>query len=102
MRILMTMVTVIAGFIGMAMSYGLSLNMSLVFSIQNQCILANYIISVERLNQYMHIPSEAPEVIEGSRPPPNWPAVGRVDIHDLQVVFAYIDAKTSQNQYIYS
>ncbi|CBI22551.3 unnamed protein product, partial [Vitis vinifera] len=77
--------TFTAGFIGMAMSYGLSLNVSLVFSIQNQCILANYIISVERLNQYMHIPSEAPEVIEGSRPPPNWPAVGRVDIHDLQI-----------------
>ncbi|KAJ9679716.1 hypothetical protein PVL29_021588 [Vitis rotundifolia] len=77
--------TFTAGFIGMAMSYGLSLNMSLVFSIQNQCILANYIISVERLNQYMHIPSEAPEVIEGSRPPPNWPAVGRVEIHDLQI-----------------
>ncbi|CAL5405213.1 unnamed protein product [Camellia sinensis] len=57
------------GFIGMALSYGLSLNMSLVFSIQNQCTLANLIISVERLNQYMHIPSEAPEVIEENRPP---------------------------------
>lgn len=74
-----------AGFIGMALSYGLSLNMSLVFSIQNQCTLANYIISVERLNQYMHIPSEAPEVIEGNRPPPNWPAVGKVEIHNLQI-----------------
>ncbi|KAF5731220.1 ABC transporter C family member 10-like [Tripterygium wilfordii] len=74
-----------SGFIGMALSYGLSLNMSLVFSIQNQCTLANYIISVERLNQYMHIHSEAPEVIEGSRPPPNWPAVGKVDISDLQI-----------------
>lgn len=85
------MVYVIAGFIGMAMSYGLSLNMSLVFSIQNQCILANYIISVERLNQYMHIPSEAPEVIEGNRPPPNWPSVGRVEIQDLQVNVIYFD-----------
>ncbi|KAF5947355.1 hypothetical protein HYC85_013312 [Camellia sinensis] len=51
-----------SGFVGMALSYGLSLNMSLVFSIQNQCTLANLIISVERLNQYMHIPSEAPEI----------------------------------------
>ncbi|KAK9994673.1 hypothetical protein SO802_024376 [Lithocarpus litseifolius] len=74
-----------SGFIGMALSYGLSLNMSLVFSIQNQCTLANYIISVERLNQYMHIPSEAPEVIEGNRPPTNWPSVGKVEIHDLQI-----------------
>uniref|UniRef100_A0A7N0T3B4 ABC-type xenobiotic transporter n=1 Tax=Kalanchoe fedtschenkoi TaxID=63787 RepID=A0A7N0T3B4_KALFE len=74
-----------AGFIGMALSYGLSLNMSLVMSIQNQCTLANYIISVERLNQYMHIPSEAPEIVEENRPPPNWPAVGKVEIHDLKV-----------------
>lgn len=74
-----------SGFIGMALSYGLSLNISLVFSIQNQCTLANYIISVERLNQYMYIPSEAPEVIEENRPPSNWPVVGKVDICDLQI-----------------
>ncbi|XP_048326439.2 ABC transporter C family member 10-like [Ziziphus jujuba] len=74
-----------SGLIGMAISYGLSLNMSLVLSIQNQCTLANYIVSVERLNQYMHIPSEAPHVIEQNRPPSNWPAVGKVEIHDLQI-----------------
>ncbi|GAB2221955.1 hypothetical protein Drorol1_Dr00013151 [Drosera rotundifolia] len=74
-----------SGFIGMALSYGLSLNMSLVMSIQNQCMIANYIISVERLNQYMHIPSEAPEVIEGNRPPQNWPTFGKVEIRDLQI-----------------
>ena len=75
----------IAGFIGMALSYGLSLNMSLVMSIQNQCMIANYIISVERLNQYMHIPSEAPEVVDENRPPKNWPSVGKVEIQDLRV-----------------
>ncbi|CAL5405199.1 unnamed protein product [Camellia sinensis] len=74
-----------SGFVGMALSYGLSLNVSLVFSIQNQCTLANYIISVERLNQYMHIPSEAPEVIEENRPPVNWPTVGKVEIQDLKI-----------------
>ncbi|CAL5338960.1 unnamed protein product [Camellia sinensis] len=74
-----------SGFVGMALSYGLSLNMSLVFSIQNQCTLANLIISVERLNQYMHIPSEAPEVIEANRLPANWPIVGKVEIQDLKI-----------------
>ncbi|XP_021764950.1 ABC transporter C family member 10-like [Chenopodium quinoa] len=74
-----------SGFIGMALSYGLSLNMSLVNSIQNQCTLANYIICVERLDQYMHIPSEAPEVIEDSRPPENWPSAGKVEICNLQI-----------------
>lgn len=74
-----------AGFVGMALSYGLSLNVFLVFTVQNQCSLANMIISVERLEQYMHIPSEAPEVIEHNRPPPNWPAIGEVEICDLKV-----------------
>ncbi|XP_076896904.1 ABC transporter C family member 10-like [Bidens hawaiensis] len=74
-----------SGFIGMAMSYGLSLNMSLVMSIQNQCTLVNYIISVERVNQYMHLPSEAPLVIEENRPPANWPDKGKVEIQDLQI-----------------
>ncbi|XP_051138124.1 ABC transporter C family member 10 [Andrographis paniculata] len=77
--------TFTSGFIGMALSYGLSLNMSLVFSINNQCMLANYIISVERLDQYMHIESEAPEVIEESRPPANWPSEGRVEIKNLEI-----------------
>ncbi|KAJ9706091.1 hypothetical protein PVL29_001589 [Vitis rotundifolia] len=74
-----------SGFVGMALSYGLSLNVFLVFTVQNQCSLANMIISVERLEQYMHIPSEAPEVIEHYRPPPNWPAIGEVEICDLKV-----------------
>ncbi|XP_049410075.1 LOW QUALITY PROTEIN: ABC transporter C family member 10-like [Solanum stenotomum] len=74
-----------SGFIGMALSYGLSLNISLVSSIQYQCTLVNYIISVERLNQYMHIPSEAPEILEESRPPVNWPSRGKVEIQDLQI-----------------
>ncbi|XP_072990154.1 ABC transporter C family member 10 isoform X1 [Typha latifolia] len=74
-----------SGFVGMALSYGFSLNMSLVFSIQNQCTLANYIISVERLNQYMHISSEAPEVVESNQPPSNWPTIGRVELQDLKI-----------------
>lgn len=70
----------------MVLSYGLTLNASFVFLIQNQCSLENYIVSVERLNQYMHIPSEAPEVIAGKRPPSNWPVAGKVELKDLQVI----------------
>ena len=81
----MRVTCVTAGFIGMALSYGLALNTALVFSIQFQCTLANYIISVERLHQYMNIPSEAPEVFEGNQPPANWPPAGKVEIRDLQV-----------------
>ncbi|KAM2934163.1 hypothetical protein FF1_042018 [Malus domestica] len=74
-----------SGFIGMALSYGLSLNISLMYAIQNQCTIANYIISVERLNQYMHIPSEVTEIVEGNRPRANWPDVGKVEMRNLQI-----------------
>ncbi|KAK1285949.1 ABC transporter C family member 10 [Acorus calamus] len=77
--------TLSSGFVGMALSYGLSLNQTFIYTIRNQTILSNYIISVERLIQYMYIPSEAPEVIEGNRPTPNWPAVGRVEFQDLKI-----------------
>lgn len=74
-----------AGFVGMALSYGLSLNVFLIISVQYQCFRAESIISVERLEQYMHLPSEAPEIIESSRPPSNWPTVGKVEICSLKV-----------------
>ncbi|PIA49181.1 hypothetical protein AQUCO_01300205v1, partial [Aquilegia coerulea] len=77
--------TVSPGFVGMALSYALALNVSLVTSIQFQCTVANYIISVERINQYMHIPSEAPVVIDQNRPAPSWPVVGRVEIQGLKI-----------------
>ncbi|KAK8986831.1 hypothetical protein V6N11_037757 [Hibiscus sabdariffa] len=75
-----------SGLIGMALSYGLSLNVFLVFSVKYQCFLSNDVVSVERLEQYMHIPSEAPEVIEANRPPHDWPCVGKVDIRNLKVL----------------
>ncbi|KAB2632863.1 ABC transporter C family member 10-like [Pyrus ussuriensis x Pyrus communis] len=74
-----------SGFIGMALSFGLSLNVFVVFSVQVQCMLENAMISVERVEQYMSIPSEAPEIIEENRPANNWPTVGKVEIHDLKV-----------------
>ncbi|XP_021818604.1 ABC transporter C family member 10-like [Prunus avium] len=74
-----------SGFIGMALSYGLSLNVFLAISVQYQCMLENSMISVERIEQYMHIPSEAPEVIDENRPADNWPTAGKVEIRDLKV-----------------
>ncbi|KAL0015940.1 hypothetical protein SO802_003009 [Lithocarpus litseifolius] len=74
-----------SGFIGMALSYGLSLNIHVIASVQSWCLLENLIVSVERLEQYMHIPSEAAEDIEGHRPTHSWPVKGQVKICDLKV-----------------
>jgi ATP-binding cassette subfamily C (CFTR/MRP) protein 2 len=83
---------------GMALSYGISLNTILVRTIQNQCSIANNIISVERIYQYMHIPSEAPQVIEESRPMANWPAVGKLEIQDLQVILIALMVKLKKQK----
>ncbi|CAN1254228.1 ABC transporter C family member 6 [Linum perenne] len=74
-----------SGFVGMALSYGLSLNVFLIISVQYQCFVQESIVSVERLEQYMHIPSEALEVMENSRPAANWPSHGKVEICNLKV-----------------
>ncbi|KAK4844583.1 hypothetical protein QYF36_021996 [Acer negundo] len=74
-----------SGFIGMALSYGLSLNIFLICSAQNHCSAANFIVSTERLEQYMHIPDEAKTVAESRRPADNWPATGKLEIKNLKV-----------------
>ena len=49
----------------------------------------------------MHIPNEAAEEIEGNRPTTNWPAVGKVEIQDLQVKFNSFNLKSKEGSYIY-
>ncbi|KAG0588980.1 hypothetical protein KC19_2G282400 [Ceratodon purpureus] len=73
------------GFAGLSLIYGLTLNGVLVFFIQFICQLANNIVSVERVQQYMKIKSESPAIIEGSRPSPNWPVKGKVELQNLQI-----------------
>lgn len=70
---------------GLAVTFGLNLNMLQASLISKLCNLENRIISVERILQYMCIPSEPPLVIEASRPNCSWPSQGEVDIHGLQV-----------------
>ncbi|RWR72400.1 ABC transporter C family member 3-like protein isoform X1 [Cinnamomum micranthum f. kanehirae] len=73
---------------GLAVTYGLNLNMLQAWVIWNLCNLENKIISVERLFQYACIPSEPPLVIEANRPDHDWPAQGEVNFCDLQVRYA--------------
>ena len=67
------------------MTYGLNLNARLSRWILSFCKLENKIISIERINQYCQIPSEAPSIIENSRPPLSWPEGGKIELFDLKV-----------------
>ncbi|KAK6239003.1 hypothetical protein QUC31_004472 [Theobroma cacao] len=70
---------------GLAVTYGLNLNARLSRWILSFCKLENKIISIERIYQYSQIPSEAPAVIENSRPPSSWPENGTIELVDLKV-----------------
>jgi hypothetical protein len=73
------------GMAGLAVTYGLNLNARLSRWILSFCKLENKIISIERIYQYSQIPSEAPAIIEDSRPPSLWPENGTIEIIDLKV-----------------
>ncbi|KAL0461061.1 UNVERIFIED_CONTAM: ABC transporter C family member 5 [Sesamum latifolium] len=70
---------------GLAVTYGLNLNARLSRWILSFCKLENKIISIERIHQYCEIPSEAPAIIEDSRPPSSWPENGKIELIDLKV-----------------
>ncbi|KAF3641285.1 ABC transporter C family member 13 [Capsicum annuum] len=69
---------------GLAVTYGLNLNARLSRWILSFCKLENKIISIERIHQYCHIPSEAPPIIE-PRPRLSWPEEGTIELIDLKV-----------------
>lgn len=83
--LLLITVTSVLGMAGLAVTYGLNLNARLSRWILSFCKLENKIISIERIYQYSQIPSEAPTVIEDSRPPSTWPENGTISINDLKV-----------------
>lgn len=76
----------IKGTAGLAVTYGLSLNMLQAWTIQKLSRLEIQFISVERIFQYSSIPSEPPLVIDSNRPDHFWPSHGQVDIHHLLVI----------------
>nr|DAD18192.1 TPA_asm: hypothetical protein HUJ06_019655 [Nelumbo nucifera] len=73
---------------GLAVTYGLNLNVLQASVIWNMCNAENKMISVERILQYSKITSEAPLIIEECRPPSNWPQAGTICFKNLQIRYA--------------
>jgi hypothetical protein len=74
-----------ADLVGLSLSYGFALNLSLYWVVLLACQVENKMVAVERIAQYTHIPSEAPLVNEESRPSPQWPQEGTIVLQDLKV-----------------
>ena len=84
-------------FVGMSLSYGLSLNSLVYFAISISCMLENDMVSVERVNQYSALPSEAAWAVSDCLPSANWLQRGDIDIKDLEVsFFFFVDSSFSK------
>ncbi|KAL2617380.1 hypothetical protein AAZV13_08G181400 [Glycine max] len=73
------------GLVGLSLSYAFSLTATVVYLTRMFCNLSNYVISVERIKQFIHIPAEPSAIVEDNRPPPSWPSKGRIDLQSLEI-----------------
>nr|GMD37227.1 ABC transporter C family member 8 [Ipomoea batatas] len=68
-----------------SLSYAFILTGTQVFLSRWYSSLANYVISAERIKQYMHLTPEPPAVVEDNRPHSSWPSKGRIELVDLKI-----------------
>ncbi|KAI9109511.1 hypothetical protein K1719_019565 [Acacia pycnantha] len=73
------------GLAGLSLSYALSLTGCQIFMSRWLCNFSNYIISVERINQFIHLPEEPPAIVESRKPPLSWPSKGRIELQNLEI-----------------
>ncbi|KAL0363619.1 UNVERIFIED_CONTAM: ABC transporter C family member 2 [Sesamum calycinum] len=72
-----------ASTMGLLLSYSLNITNLLSNVLRQASRAENSLNSVERVGTYIDLPSEAPDVIEGNRPPPGWPASGLIKFEDV-------------------
>ncbi|KAF9993545.1 hypothetical protein BGZ80_005031 [Entomortierella chlamydospora] len=72
------------GLVGLSLTYALSITQTLNWMVRQYTEIESNIVSVERLQEYIELKPEAPEIIKGHRPPRNWPADGRVEFVDYE------------------
>lgn len=76
-------------YVGLSLSYGLPLNSVLYWTIYLGSVLENRMVSVERIKQFINIPSEAAWRKADSAPSPDWPNRGEIEIKNLQVRYRH-------------
>ncbi|GBC03741.1 hypothetical protein RclHR1_00530016 [Rhizophagus clarus] len=68
-----------AGLVGLSLSYALSVTQALNWAVRQFCEIETNIVSVERVKEYIDLPSEAPVIIHDNRPDHTWPQNGLIE-----------------------
>lgn len=74
-----------AGLAGLALTSALSLTGLMNWMVRQSTELEVNMNSVERMLEYEPYEQEAPEIVEGHRPLPEWPSRGTISVQDLVV-----------------
>ncbi|CAN6663394.1 ATP-dependent bile acid permease [Trichomonascus vanleenenianus] len=77
-----------SGLAGLSLSYALMFNEVVLWAVRLYAELEMNMNSVERVQEYLDLDSEAPAVIEDSRPPANWPSKGEIVFENLSLRYA--------------
>jgi ABC-type multidrug transport system fused ATPase/permease subunit len=72
-----------AGLAGLSITYALQLTSQLNWLVRMSTDVENELVSVERVNQYSSLPSEAAPVLD--TPPLGWPAAGDIKLENLSI-----------------
>ncbi|PIA25107.1 hypothetical protein AQUCO_12500017v1 [Aquilegia coerulea] len=72
-----------ASTMGLLLSYTLNITNLLTAVLRLASLAENSLNAVERAGTYIELPSEAPGVIESSRPPPGWPSSGLIQFENV-------------------
>ncbi|KAG0232234.1 hypothetical protein BGW42_008288 [Actinomortierella wolfii] len=76
------------GWAGMALSYALMFNGTIVWLIRNYAQNEMNLNSVERVAEYLDLEEEPPAIIESNRPPASWPHAGEIVVENLNMKYA--------------
>ena len=76
-----------AALAGLSISYALTVTQTLNWTVRQSSEIETNIVAVERISEYVKLPSEAPEVIETTRPSPEWPMRGAVEFRDVSLAY---------------
>ncbi|CAF1117338.1 unnamed protein product [Didymodactylos carnosus] len=72
-----------AGTVGLTITYAMQTAQSLNFIVRVTSEIETNIVSVERINEYSQLETEAPWEIQDSKPPSNWPSNGEIQFVHL-------------------
>ncbi|KNC71690.1 hypothetical protein SARC_15770, partial [Sphaeroforma arctica JP610] len=71
--------------VGLSVSYALSVTQGLNWIVRMSSELESNVVAVERVKEYTDVPTEAPAVVSGHRPPKLWPSLGEVKFTDVSI-----------------